>query len=369
MPFEISKLRAKIFGDPGRTPAVSQELAALEEAEKAHPAAPEKVLTTNEAMQTIGLGALGLVGIALVALGGVFSWIGIAWAVISAILILVMHRAEIWEAVRSRHFSRHLILPAAVALAVPILTLLVANKDVVLAFGRPAISPSSSSALTVSNTGPRVAPASSTLAASSEAPAASSSPPSSSSPTASSAPPPAPKLPPQPTAPAPVSARLDIVPLPAFKQADDLYQFPVQVTNFGDITATHSVYRLDQKYIEEGEVFNAGQFIDTAERQIKDQVKGVKRSGESPVEWPPRKPAIISNPNAKFTQSQIDSVSQGKGTVYSLLVIAYDDGSDQNKINIFYAEMFVNSTDLNGGVQQISDHNYDKHRSLSLSVR
>jgi hypothetical protein len=100
-----------------------------------------KVLTTNEAMQTIGIGGLGLAGGGLlVVFGGVFVALGLVWAVAFSLLIVLLHRAEIASAWRARRFTSHLALPTAVVFAVPFLVVLVANKDAILAIGqsRPA---------------------------------------------------------------------------------------------------------------------------------------------------------------------------------------------------------------------------------------
>ena len=99
----------------------------------ATPASPSgKALATNEAMQTIGLGALGVALVGVMLVGGIFVVIGLTLAFACCGLIIVLHWQELRGALAARRFNRHFVLPMAFVILVPILGLLVANKDAIL---------------------------------------------------------------------------------------------------------------------------------------------------------------------------------------------------------------------------------------------
>lgn len=106
-----------------------------------------KALTTNEAMQTLTLGGFGLAGGGITVFGGVFIWLGLAWTLVCVAGIFLLYRDELAEVVKKRHPTRHLILPACVVTAVPLLTLAMASKNQILNWtAQPMLQPPNSPA-------------------------------------------------------------------------------------------------------------------------------------------------------------------------------------------------------------------------------
>ncbi len=93
----------------------------------------QKALTTNEAFQTVGLGALGLTcGIGLVVFGGIYIFLGILAALLCSAVIALLHRDEFGFALRERRFQRVLALPIAMIIGVVAMTIIVAARPIVL---------------------------------------------------------------------------------------------------------------------------------------------------------------------------------------------------------------------------------------------
>lgn len=100
-------------------------------------AMPQKALLTGEAAQTIGFGGAGLAFVGLMLIGGWFVAIGLALALVCSVVIVILHWQELRQAIRTRTFTRHLVLPLAVVILVPVVGLLVANKDALQSLAAP----------------------------------------------------------------------------------------------------------------------------------------------------------------------------------------------------------------------------------------